>query len=338
MAAEMQKRGHIVKLFYKNKRTPLRRCVKGLKNIIQRTPSDWVGNYAGTVQGFTTLNDQMLDWADIAISVGPDCTEDLETLDNENIVKIFHVHGLTLRNPHLKETAWKSPLLKIAVSDYVKRELNSAGAKPIAGVIGNGIDTSEYYPEPCDQRNGIGTVYGQGVAKSPDTICRTFGLLYENLARQCEFFCFGSCPRPRDLPKFVQYHRLPTIAQARRIYSQCSTWFCASRSEGFAMPLLEAMACGCSVVTFDCGGCRDFIKDGENGLILPEANAEKLAATITRLIYDVPLNNYLAQNAADTASQWTWHEVAKNMETLLWKIVSHQPKEQPVNNPFYTTV
>jgi len=61
-----------------------------------------------------------------------------------------------------------------------------------------------------------------------------------------------------------------------------------SLGEGFGMVALEAMERGRAVIASDVGGLPEIVDDGDTGLIVPRANAEELAAAITRLARDLP--------------------------------------------------
>lgn len=50
------------------------------------------------------------------------------------------------------------------------------------------------------------------------------------------------------------------------------------------MSLIEGAACGRALVGSDIPGCRLVIRNGENGLIVPAANAEKLADALAELL------------------------------------------------------
>lgn len=68
-------------------------------------------------------------------------------------------------------------------------------------------------------------------------------------------------------------------------YLESSIYVMSSRFEGFGMVLAEAMACGVPCISFDCPyGPSDIIKDGEDGLLVANANIEQLAQKICHLI------------------------------------------------------
>lgn len=57
-----------------------------------------------------------------------------------------------------------------------------------------------------------------------------------------------------------------------------------SYREGLPKSLLEAAACGRPIVTTDVPGCRDVVRDGDNGLLVPARNPAALAAALARLL------------------------------------------------------
>lgn len=56
-----------------------------------------------------------------------------------------------------------------------------------------------------------------------------------------------------------------------------------SYREGLPKTLIEAAACALPLVTTNVPGCREVVKDGVNGLLVPVRDAEALAAAIARL-------------------------------------------------------
>ena len=56
--------------------------------------------------------------------------------------------------------------------------------------------------------------------------------------------------------------------------------------EGLPRTLLEAAACGRALVTSDVPGCRDLVREGVEGLLVPPGDARALAAALARLSAD----------------------------------------------------
>jgi glycosyltransferase involved in cell wall biosynthesis len=59
--------------------------------------------------------------------------------------------------------------------------------------------------------------------------------------------------------------------------------------EGVPKVLIEAAACGRPIVTTDTAGCRDIVRNGENGLLVKPRDVGELAAALDRLLSDASL-------------------------------------------------
>ena len=68
------------------------------------------------------------------------------------------------------------------------------------------------------------------------------------------------------------------------IYSEATIACLPSYREGLPKSLLEAMAAGLPCVTTDVPGCREAVRDGDNGLLVPAKNVSALAEALDSLI------------------------------------------------------
>lgn len=81
------------------------------------------------------------------------------------------------------------------------------------------------------------------------------------------------------------------------VYSQASVVCLPSYREGLPKALMEAAACARALVTTDAPGCREVVRDGETGLLVPLRDAAAVAAALRRLFADAALRRRLGENA-----------------------------------------
>jgi glycosyltransferase involved in cell wall biosynthesis len=74
-----------------------------------------------------------------------------------------------------------------------------------------------------------------------------------------------------------------------------------SYREGLPKVLLEAMACGRACITTDAPGCRDCVRDGDNGLLVPVKDAAALVAAIEQLLDDQNLRRRMGVRGRERA-------------------------------------
>ena len=73
----------------------------------------------------------------------------------------------------------------------------------------------------------------------------------------------------------------------------------SSRNEALPTVLIEAMACGCPVVSTDCPfGPREILEDGRLGPLVPVGDAVALAAAMARVLDEPPSRGPLRERAS----------------------------------------
>jgi glycosyltransferase involved in cell wall biosynthesis len=97
----------------------------------------------------------------------------------------------------------------------------------------------------------------------------------------------------------------------------------SSRHEGFGNVLVEAMAIGLPVVSFDCpSGPRSIIHDGEDGVLVPAADVEALSAAIAQLIDDPAERECLATNATRVRERFDLSVTMDHWDHLIADVMS----------------
>ncbi|MGB9672587.1 MAG: glycosyltransferase family 4 protein [Anaerolineales bacterium] len=85
----------------------------------------------------------------------------------------------------------------------------------------------------------------------------------------------------------------------------------SSRYEGFSMVILEAFACGCPVISFDCDfGPSELIQNGINGILVKEGDIEELTNSIRLLIQNPLLRETFITNGYEIAKQYDIRSIA----------------------------
>jgi glycosyltransferase involved in cell wall biosynthesis len=90
----------------------------------------------------------------------------------------------------------------------------------------------------------------------------------------------------RDLGDRVTLTGALGAADVRRHYAEADVFCLPSFAEGLPVVLMEAMACGLPVVTTWIAGVPELVRHGDDGLLVPPADAERLADALARLAGD----------------------------------------------------
>ncbi|MFC2017366.1 glycosyltransferase [Chloroflexota bacterium] len=191
----------------------------------------------------------------------------------------------------------------ICVSTALKREIIDLGGSPDKiKIIFIGIDTEEFSPKHKSkitrQRLGIFdsplviSIRSLSSNYDVETLVRAIPLVLEE-APQAKFIIAGEGEQRaylRDLTQslgvsdntkfvgWISHNELPDYLASSDVYVSTSL------SDGTSQSLLEAMSCGLAPVITNIPANQLWIKDGENGFLVPTKDYKTLAAKITYLV------------------------------------------------------
>jgi glycosyltransferase involved in cell wall biosynthesis len=325
-ASELLQRGHNVRLLVNHKQESVKAHIRYLYLRMRYHNSvSWLQLFKGKIERFIDLKQCKFEENEVVVAHGWWAQIELRQLKENGIIKVHYIHGVVKND--LAKDAWNENVPKIAVASYLRDAVKEISGQEVLAVIPNGIDTTKYFPSvPENQRNGVGTIFGMGYHKDPQTVLSVLQELHRTRP-EVPLRVFGACRKPKEISR-QQYLRLPSLEKARQIYSLSLVWFLGSRSEGFSLPVLEAMACGCAVVATDCGGPRDIITDGDNGFLVGVGDAKQITDRIKMLLDDPELRQQFVQKSRETVNKFSWNSSVNELEKVLYSIVKARQAQQ----------
>lgn len=225
---------------------------------------------------------------------------------------IQHVEDFTVPMAEVERT-WHLPLLRVVVSSWLLDELRGRGLDAV--LIENGVDRRVFRPsvEPGPAAGVLAMVSDQAF-KRTDLVVE----LYRKVAADhpdLPLRTFGACDRPTGLPPSAEHIREPSREELATLYQRSALYVCASDSEGFGLPALEAMSSGCPVVTTDNGGVPGFA--GDAVLTVPAGSAEQLVRGVTSLLADPELRDRYRIAGIERAKQLDAARSCDKLESLI---------------------
>jgi glycosyltransferase involved in cell wall biosynthesis len=228
---------------------------------------------------------------------------------------------------------WFLPMHKIVISNWLVDVARTIYGNENVSLVPNSVDTKQFFAPPRSKQPvpTVGLMYVDLHWKGSDVCIKAFELAARKIPN-LRLVAFGSHPPSPNLPlpagaTFI--HR-PPQNQIKDIYAQCDAWLFGSRTEGFGMPLLEAMACRTPVIGTPAGAAPELLREGAGILVNPE-DPEDMAQAIERVCR---MSNQewqtMSQAAYNQAVSYTWDDATDLFEAALYQAV--ESKQMQVNS------
>jgi glycosyltransferase involved in cell wall biosynthesis len=111
--------------------------------------------------------------------------------------------------------------------------------------------------------------------------------------------------------------------EAVAFYNYAAAFLFPSLAEGFGMPNLEAMACGCPVITSNVFAIPEVVGDAAIVLKNP-LDPDALALAIRRVVYEPPLRKRLIDRGLARVRQFDWDESARKVMEVYERLAGQQ--------------
>jgi glycosyltransferase involved in cell wall biosynthesis len=107
-----------------------------------------------------------------------------------------------------------------------------------------------------------------------------------------------------------------------KVYNDCSVYVQPSVTEGFGIPVLEAMAHGRPVIVTEGAGSYELIEDGKEGFVVPIRQPEVIKEKI-EYFYDNPDEvKRMGKNARVKAEKYSWEKIEEEYQKLIKSVLT----------------
>ncbi|WP_052191127.1 glycosyltransferase family 1 protein [Luteibacter sp. 9133] len=240
----------------------------------------------------------------------------------------------------------------LAISEWVRSDaIERLGIEPDRIVtIGAGVDqrfipaaTGTSHAEWVAERFGIERPYvmysgGFDERKNVLALVESYASLPDDLRRRHSLVVVGRIDPPvearfvaemsrlRLRPEEVIFTGFVSDEDLVQLYQACAVFVFPSESEGFGLPVLEAMACGAPTLANDACSLPEVV--GNSEALFDAANPGSMSARIQAVLTDAELSERLRRSGLERASHFTWSSVAARFLTA---IETHVPRKRALH-------
>lgn len=183
-------------------------------------------------------------------------------------------------------------------------------------IKGSGVDLSQfcYTPEPEEGKLKVILTARMIVEKGIFVLVEAAEMLKDKYRNMVEFQLIGGLD---DHPGAITEEQLHAVCDGeyirwlgyrtdvKALLMQCHVVaFPSYYMEGLPKSLIEANAIGRPIITCNSVGCKDAVKDGYNGFLIPIKDAKALAEKLDMLLSDRALRKRMGRNARSYAEKY----------------------------------
>lgn len=230
------------------------------------------------------------------------------------------------------QRALQQAALIVSVSTATAEAIESLAGRPLGErlrVIPEGVSEKFFEPAPANTLEGL----DMPPAATPYFLWTGSINPRKNLGNVIKAFeaVAGDCPHHLVLagglgwdtdheltvisnsPQAARIHRTGFVSdlQLRALYQNAAAFLYVSFMEGFGLPILEAMASGCPVITSNVSSMPEVA--GDAGLLVNPSDIGDIAAALVKLARDDAGREQLRTRGTERARHFSWSTTAQSM-------------------------
>jgi glycosyltransferase involved in cell wall biosynthesis len=261
---------------------------------------------------------------DIVIATWWETAEWVNALSDRKGAKVYFIQGYEIF-PHQPvdrvRNTYRLPFHKIVIAKWLGEVMHREYSDPIVDLVPNSIDRRLFHADVRrkQRRPTVGFLHSNVPEKGTDITLKVINALRQKLP-YLRVIAFGAYKPAADYPldPSIEFHLAPPQDKIPTLYAQCDVWITSSRSEGFNLPPMEAMACRTPVVSTKTGWPAEVIESLKNGILVDVDDVEGLirGAEWILSLSDGEWRN-MSQRAYETTLSGSWEDSSRRFEDAL---------------------
>lgn len=264
------------------------------------------------------ISDLFLRDADVVIATAFPTAYDVAVLAPSKGRKFYFIQDHEIWNGHIDrvDATFRLPLGLITIAPWLTDLVESRAGRRVAAEVRNGVETAIFHPAARRESSSPSvlmmyhTLAVKGTSDGLEVIRRLKAAHPDLIVRM-----FGMYPFDHK-DDFIEYTRNPAPARLVELYQQSDIFISPSLSEGWGLPPMEAMACGCAVVATRVGCIPLLEKDG-NLMSAAPGDREGLFRGAEALLVNPELRRETARKGVETIRAYRWEDKSRQMERVL---------------------
>ncbi len=220
----------------------------------------------------------------------------------------------------LVDQSYFLPLKKIVISGWLKELITERFGLEVQGLIPNGINFETFHcngqKSRPSQRSVVIMPYRDIPWKGDSDGLKALKMARETYGDSLEIRLYGR-KGSLDSINWAKFYEQPDDEQLRDLYCSSDIFVYPSWVEGFGLPPMEAMACGCAVVTTDVGAVPEYSIPGKTAIVVPPHDPKALYEGIAQLLDNRAKAEVIAAEGNRFIKQYTWDKSVKTLEEIL---------------------